>query len=208
MRTQNLSRKEINRAERAIKYKAMKRGFIAIESMNWQTAFNAVEAKTRVSDFNKKVKLTKKALSNVTKKELKKQHKDYIESDKWKKRRNEKLEQENYNCERCGGSANQCHHKHYRHFNSTNKEAEIHSLMAVCRECHKQLEGVKEENISPKTTKEDFSQEENLKKYNKKYLADLKEMKEKEAEEGISNGRRRWFNREISKTEKEIKEGL
>jgi len=203
----SINSRKLKKAEQAIIDEAMNHGLTTIETMEWETALNAVKKTLRTSNFQKQVEITKEAFSKIKSEKLKERHREYISSDQWKRRRNEKLKREDYTCEKCGGQACQAHHKHYKFFDSENKEAEISSLMAVCRECHERIEDVDSEIKTANVNEKQFSAEENLRKFNEKYLEDLKDMKEKESEEGMSNGRRRWFNQEISKVKKEIKEG-
>ena len=56
----------------------------------------------------------------------------YLQSDHWKEIRREFLEDENYQCEICGGKANQVHHKNYNCL----YEEERDDVEVVCWECH------------------------------------------------------------------------
>jgi len=65
-------------------------------------------------------------------KPYKKYSKNYIKSSWWKKRRKQKLEKENYICQRCGGEASMVHHND---FSMLYNEPDNH-LEALCRDCH------------------------------------------------------------------------
>lgn len=186
------------------------------EQTDWKTAFNIVKRTTHTSNFEKNVAITKEALSELGKEKAKKNHREYLKTKRWKKRRKKKLEQENYTCERCGDNANQCHHTTYRHLDSSNPEAEISTLMAVCTECHSYLE---DEPVAAKAPDEEIQtapshldkaeHKEQLDNFNKQMIEDLKELKEKEEEQGeLESSRRRWFNQEIENLQQQIKGDL
>lgn len=174
---------------------------------DWETAFNIVKRTTATNDFEKNVAITKEALSELGKEKAKKKHREYLQTQKWKKRRKKKLEQENYTCERCGDNANQCHHTTYRHLDSSNPEAEISTLMAVCPKCHSYLEdkpvAVKAFNEEIKTAHSHLDKVEHkqqVEKFNQKLAEDLKQQKQNEEENGeLTPQRRRWFNKQIKK---------
>lgn len=70
---------------------------------------------------------------------MKNQHRDYMKSERWKTLRELKL-YNNSVCEKCNHIATQVHHKDYN-FLFTPKEYSI--LMAVCRNCHEKIHGIK-----------------------------------------------------------------
>lgn len=204
--------RQLAKGKKAIKNKMARRGIHSTEYLEWDTAFKAVKKRCRISNWNKLSHITKEALSEIRTKELKEKHREYIESNKWKNRREEKLEREDYTCEKCGETAEQAHHTTYRHFNSKSKEAEISTLMAVCKECHEKIEGEYEPRKTNSYTGNSDNEEEKfdrLIQFNKRHIEDLERQKKEEdesEEEELSSARRRWFNREIEKLKQENKE--
>ena len=68
----------------------------------------------------------------------------YLRSEHWRERRLEFLEAANWECEECGGKANQVHHLNY----DCLYEEEDDDVMVSCWECHqdKHIEDGKEGN--------------------------------------------------------------
>ena len=61
---------------------------------------------------------------------------EYLNSDEWKEKRLEFLEDADYVCEECGGKANQVHHLSYDNFgDETDDDVEV-----LCYGCHKDKE--------------------------------------------------------------------
>jgi len=203
-----ISPEDLQQAEKAITEKVFQEGYSSLDGLEWNQIFKAVKSSTSMKDYQRISDTTKEALSNIRSRELKKQHRDYMETNQWEKRRKEKLEKENHECERCGDTATQAHHTSYRNFNSSNKQAEIDDLMALCRECHRKVEGLYQPQ---KQSQEQLSEKEQVKsriKFNSKYKQDLQSIKyeEKNSEEGLSNGRRRWINQEIQEVQDRLTE--
>jgi len=171
--------------------------------LKWNRSFSAVKNSTRLTDYDKIASLTKEILSEIKTRE----HREYIKTAQWKKRRKKKLEQQDYTCELCGGNANQCHHTHYDYLASDNEKLEHKSLIAVCSECHKRKEGEYESKKHKKTVAS--TEEEKQEVYTsmqENYLKDLKEMKKEEAKNEMEKSRRRWFNQEIDRVKKSMKQ--
>lgn len=57
---------------------------------------------------------------------------EYLKTNWWKSKRRQKLDSTKHLCERCGGKANQVHHKHYRTL-WREKNADLES---ICGDCH------------------------------------------------------------------------
>ena len=66
-------------------------------------------------------------------------YKRYLRSAWWREKREEKLASQAYKCERCGGTADQVHHKHYDSLYEELNE----DLVAICDPCHRREHGKK-----------------------------------------------------------------
>lgn len=62
----------------------------------------------------------------------KEEYKEYLQSNDWKDKRLEFLEEEDYECERCGSYANQVHHLNYENVGDEEKE----DVEVLCWNCH------------------------------------------------------------------------
>lgn len=60
----------------------------------------------------------------------------YIISDEWKEKRKDFLEDCGYECEECGGRANQCHHLTYDNFGDETED----DVECLCGKCHQEKE--------------------------------------------------------------------
>jgi len=66
------------------------------------------------------------------------EYKQYLKSDKWKRKRYAVLQRDGFRCVRCGSKNNlQVHHKTYRNiFNEP-----LSDLITLCKKCHKKQHG-------------------------------------------------------------------
>lgn len=63
------------------------------------------------------------------------EYKNYLKSKKWKVRRKQVLERDNYTCQECGNKAWQVHHLTYKRiFNER-----LNDLISLCEDCHKEI---------------------------------------------------------------------
>lgn len=66
-------------------------------------------------------------------------YKFYIQSNKWKKKRKERLKADDFRCARCGAEKNvQVHHLNYDHVGNEDVE---NDLITLCRKCHADIHG-------------------------------------------------------------------
>ena len=63
-------------------------------------------------------------------------YKKYLKSQEWKERRKEFLEESNYECEACGGTATQVHHLNYDCLGEEERE----DIEVLCKSCHEDKE--------------------------------------------------------------------
>lgn len=64
----------------------------------------------------------------------------YIESDKWKHKRDKRLKIDNYTCQTCCAINNlEVHHKHY---DTLGRENVDDDLITLCQECHEAITSV------------------------------------------------------------------
>lgn len=69
---------------------------------------------------------------------------EYIGSDEWKRKREEILKRDNYQCMACGGKCNlQVHHLTYKNIGNENEW----ELITLCKSCHQQYHEVKDRYI-------------------------------------------------------------
>lgn len=64
---------------------------------------------------------------------------EFYNSSAWQKQRKYKMQQENYRCARCGGVAEDVHHKitlTEQNVNDLNVSLDLDNLECVCRRCH------------------------------------------------------------------------
>jgi 5-methylcytosine-specific restriction endonuclease McrA len=62
-------------------------------------------------------------------------YKAYLKSDKWKAKRKEVLERDDYTCQECGFRAWQVHHLTYKNiFNEP-----LEDLISICGDCHRDI---------------------------------------------------------------------
>ena len=61
---------------------------------------------------------------------------DYLQSDDWKERRKELMEEANGECSECGDKATELHHLNY---NKLGYEELDEDVVALCNECHKEM---------------------------------------------------------------------
>jgi len=59
----------------------------------------------------------------------------YLNSAKWKNKRQQVLNRDNYACQSCGSIATEVHHLHYRNFGNE----PLDELISLCRECHEKI---------------------------------------------------------------------
>lgn len=66
-------------------------------------------------------------------------YKNYMRSDEWKAKREERLEVDNYSCAMCGRDLSRCklqvHHITYKNLGNE----QLNDLVTVCGSCHKKL---------------------------------------------------------------------
>lgn len=76
---------------------------------------------------------------------------EFYNSSLWQKQRKYKMQQENYRCVRCGGVAEDVHHKitlTEQNVNCLNISLDLDNLECLCRRCHnKETHGRKNEYI-------------------------------------------------------------
>ncbi len=60
------------------------------------------------------------------------EYKEYLSSNEWKEKRKEFLENQNYECERCGEYAVQVHHKNYDNLGDEDED----DVECLCYNCH------------------------------------------------------------------------
>lgn len=64
----------------------------------------------------------------------------YLESDKWKRKREQRLKIDHYTCQTCGEvSSLEVHHRYY---DTLGKEDVDDDLITLCRECHEAITSV------------------------------------------------------------------
>ena len=61
---------------------------------------------------------------------------EYLQSDDWKERRKELLEEADYVCVECGDKATILHHLNYKNLGSEELEVDV---IAVCHKCHVEI---------------------------------------------------------------------
>jgi len=69
------------------------------------------------------------------------EYREYLQSPEWREKRREFLEEENYECERCGEYATQVHHKTYENLGEEEKD----DVEVLCHNCHMEDEHEKED---------------------------------------------------------------
>lgn len=73
---------------------------------------------------------------------------EFYNSSIWQKQRKYKMQQENYRCARCGGVAEDVHHKitlTETNVNDLNTSLDLNNLECICRRCHnKETHGKKD----------------------------------------------------------------
>ena len=62
---------------------------------------------------------------------------EYLKTDEWKDKRNERLRLDNHICTMCGGDAANVHHKNYNSIFNENME----DITSLCLPCHKAQHG-------------------------------------------------------------------
>ena len=71
-------------------------------------------------------------------------YKSYLNSSKWKAKRDAKLKQAGYKCEKCGVSKYskklEVHHKHYQNLGNE----KLSDLIVLCKDCHEKADVVRE----------------------------------------------------------------
>ena len=66
-------------------------------------------------------------------------YKEYLESEGWKKKRSQRLFEDNYECRFCGAKENlQVHHLNYNNVGNEDVETD---LITLCKPCHELLHG-------------------------------------------------------------------
>ena len=73
------------------------------------------------------------------------EYNEYLKSDKWRKKRSERLKIDNYTCQKCGSGRNlNVHHLNYKHLGNENV---YDDLITLCETCHKEIEKRKKNEI-------------------------------------------------------------
>lgn len=133
---------ELAEAKEAVEREMRSRRCYTVDDLEWDVAFKEVKRVVGDHDWQRAADATKEVLSEIKSEEMseeaKKKHEQYLNSDKWKKRRRKKLQRENYKCEDCGGSASQAHHVSYENLDSADEELELRDLVALCEDCHEE----------------------------------------------------------------------
>jgi len=87
-------------------------------------------------------------------KDLCKNYREYLKSDKWKKLRTKILERDKYICWDCDGSATEVHHLDYDYLETDDEEKHCVSL---CRICHMQRHGIVNRSAPKPKKKKDIT---------------------------------------------------
>ena len=94
-----------------------------------------------------------KPLNLDTNKILSDQYYNYINSKEWAAKRTQRLNLDNYKCQKCGETRNlEVHHLNYIRFGNENINTD---LITLCRECHRQIELQKGETLQEKQERQD-----------------------------------------------------
>lgn len=68
----------------------------------------------------------------------------YIKSSEWKRKAAERMKLDGYRCVKCGKAMNLCvHHLTYENLG----HEQLEDLITLCKKCHSELHGVKEEEL-------------------------------------------------------------
>ena len=68
----------------------------------------------------------------------KQEYVEYLQSEEWKERRKELMEQADWTCSKCGAKATQLHHISYANIGDEMLDDDV---VAVCNDCHKEIHG-------------------------------------------------------------------
>lgn len=75
------------------------------------------------------------------------QHREYLQSDRWRKLRLQIIKRDNFICKDCGKKGVDVHHIDYQYLNT---DEEKNFCVLLCRECHKKRHNIEDKKIKIK----------------------------------------------------------